>query len=1028
MSLPSGVRESLITDAVAAILAELPPGAYATADLGPEWMEDALARHVGALVLRHLRALPDGDDPSVARAVAARELVEALAARSPDAREALPAARGDALTWVAPPGQPLAGVGPPELPLHGLVHPSFLFNGKQDVALHEELRRELASAERVDAVVAFLKGSGLRLLREPLRRFRERCGPAAFRLITTTYIGATEAEAVEELASLGFSVKVAREEDGTRLHAKAWCFRREGGLSTVYVGSSNLSQSAMLDGVEWNVRVTEALTPRLIERFDAAFEQLWSAVGPCYRPGAELEGLRAELSRIRGEGAGSSGSVVRLGAQPKPHQQRVLEELAAERRCGHTRNLVVAATGTGKTWIAAFDYKRLVEAHGVLRLLFVAHRREILTQSLQVFRDVLGDPGFGELLVDGMRPRRGSHVFASVQSLAGANAHAWSPDAFDMVIIDELHHAAAESYRPLVEHLRPRWLLGLTATPERADGKSVLHWFDQRFASEIRLGDALAAGLLVPFHYFGVADGTEAAHAWVRGRVDLAELERVVTADDMQARRVLDGVRRYADAGRMRALGFCVGIAHAVRMARAFQEAGVAAVAVHAGTPDGERADALARLASGSLRAIFTVDLFNEGVDLPAVDTVLFLRPTESPTVFLQQLGRGLRRSHGKPVLTVLDFIGRLHRDFRWEIRYKALAGLLSRHEVRAAMEAGFPRLPAGCAIHLEPTAQDIVVGQLRQGATSTRLRLVESLRDLGAATSLSGFLAATGATLDDVYGAGRGWTRLRREAGFEVRPPGVAEDELQKRVGRLLHIDDPTRLGTWRRWLGAASPPQVGSSEEETLAWMLFATMAVRERQLSAVPTELARLWANGPIREEMSELLAVLDALPRQERGRLPDVPVHVHGRYSRDEVVAAWRVRANGRLRELREGVLWVEEAQTDLLFVTLDKSRQNRPQLRYADYPVDPHTFHWESQNATSGDRGVGLRYTEHTARGSHVVLFVRERDEEAPGRTMPYLCLGRVHYQSHRGARPMQVLWRLDVPMPLSLFEAGRATG
>ena len=1028
MSLPSGVRESLITETVAAVLEQLPRSAYKTADLGAEWLEDALARHVGALVLRHLRGLSVADDPSAARVLVARQLLEALGSHLPEARESLPAVRGDALTWVAPAGEPLGQATPPVLPIHGLVHPSFLINGKQDGALHAELSRELASAQRVDAVIAFVRRSGLNLLRQPLLRFRDRCGPDALRLITTTYTGATEAEAVEELASLGFSVKVAREEDGTRLHAKAWCFRREGGLSTVYVGSSNMSQSAMADGVEWNVRVTEALTPRLIERFDVAFEQLWSAVGPCYRPGVELDGLRAELSRIRGEGAGSTGSVVRLGARPKPHQHRVLEELAAERRCGHTRNLIVAATGTGKTWIAAFDYKRLTDAHGVLRLLFVAHRREILTQALQVFRDVLGDPGFGELMVDGMRPDRGTHVFASVQSLAGARVREWSPDAFDMVVIDELHHVAADSYRPLVEHLSPRWLLGLTATPERADGKSVLHWFGQRFASEICLADALAAGLLVPFHYFGIPDGTDAAHAWVRGRVDLAELERVVTADDMQAVRVLDGVRRYADAGRMRALGFCVGIAHAQRMARAFQEAGLPAVSVHAGTPDTARGEALARLASGHLRAIFTVDLFNEGVDIPAVDTVLFLRPTESATVFLQQLGRGLRRNSGKSVLTVLDFIGRLHSDFRWETRYKALAGLETRHEVRAAVEAGFPRLPPGCAIVLEPTAQDIVVGHLRQGATSTRSRLVESLRDLGAATTLAGFLAATGATLDDVYGAGRGWTRLRREAGFEVRPPGAAEDDLQKRVGRLLHVDDPTRLGTWCRWLESASPPKIHSAEEETLAWMLFATMAVRERALAEVSSALARLWANAPIREEMGQLLEVLAARPRQERGRLPDVPVHVHGRYSRDEVVAAWRVSTNGRLRELREGVLWVEEARTDLLFVTIDKSNQHRPQLRYADYPVDPHTFHWESQNATSGDRGVGLRYTQHTARGSHVVLFVRERDEEAPGRTMPYLCLGRVHYQSHRGARPMQVFWRLDVPMPLSVFEAGRATG
>lgn len=1029
MPLRPGPYESLITEEIAAFLDELPPTSYATTRLGAEWMEDALARHVGGAVLRHLRSVAAGENAANERAVAARRVLDALAGLMPETCEpwARPAARGDTLTWVAPPGASLANTVPPELPLHGLVHPAFLFNGRNDVTLVGELAREFATADEVDAVVAFLKRSGLRLLLDPLRRFRERCGPDALRLITTTYMGATEAAAVETLASLGFSVKVAREDDGTRLHAKAWCFRRHSGLSTVYVGSSNMSHSAMVDGVEWNVRVTQALTPALIERFDTAFGQLWSELGPCYRPGEDIGDLTGALARARGEHPVSGAHVVRLGPMPRPHQVRVLEELAAERRCGHTRNLVVAATGTGKTWIAAFDYQRLVAEHGSLRLLFVAHRKEILTQSIQVYRDVLGDPNFAELLVGGEQPSRGTHVFASVQSLDRTDLHNLPPDSFDVIVIDELHHAAADSYVPLLEHLTPRWLLGLTATPERADGKSILHWFDHRFATETRLGAALAAGLLVPFHYFGVADGTDAQHAWTRGRLDLAALERVVTADDIQAKRVIDAVLRYTDATRMRALGFCVGVGHAAVMARAFNAAGLPAVAVHAGTPDGERRDALAQLARGGLRAVFTVDLFNEGVDVPAADTVLFLRPTESATVFLQQLGRGLRRHPGKSVLTVLDFVGRLHQDFRWETRFAALTELRTRREVIDALEAGFPRLPPGCAIQFEPTAQEIVVTHLRQGARASRARLVTELRQLGAQITLSAFLEATGASLEDVYANNTGWTRLRRDAGFEVRLPGPDEGDLQKRLGRLLHVDDPTRLTTWRRWAAAATPPAPSSPEEETLAWMLFATLGDRARATDDIPAELARFWTHTPLREELGQLLDHLDAAPRHERGALTDAPIHQHARYSRDELVAAWRVTAKGRLRELREGVLWVEAAKTDLLFVTLDKSEQHRPQLRYADYPVDPHTFHWESQNGTSGDRGVGLRYTRHTEAGTHVVMFVREREKEASGRTMPYVCLGRARYLSHQGARPMQVLWQLDSPMPTALYEAGRAT-
>ncbi|MDP2312410.1 MAG: DUF3427 domain-containing protein [Pseudomonadota bacterium] len=1037
MPLRPGPYEHLITEGIAHALEALPEGAFATSALGAEWMGDALARHVGRLVLRHLREVApsaEDGDPVLARVAEVRKLLDALAevvssARSPEER---PAQRGDALTWVAPQRTDLAAPTAPEMPAHGLVHPSLLFNGRTDVSLVSELAKEFASADAVDAIVAFLKPSGLRLLLEPLRRFRERRGPEALRLVTTTYVGATDARAVEAIAALGFQVKVAREEDGTRLHAKAWCFHRGSGLSTVYVGSSNLSHSAMVDGVEWNVRVTEAVTPGLIERFGTAFTQLWSDVGAPYRPGLDRAELEASLARARGERPSTDGGdVVRLGARPKPHQVRILDDLAAERRCGHLHNLVVAATGTGKTWIAAFDYERLRAEHaGGLRLLFVAHREEILQQSLQVFRDVLGDPRFGELHVGGRRAVQGGSVFASIQSIAALDITTFAPTAYDMVIVDEFHHAAADTYRALLDHLRPRYLLGLTATPERADGKSVLGWFDQRFATELRLADALGAGLLCPFHYFGVADETHAEHAWKRGRIDLGALENLVTADDLQARRVVDAVRRYVDPARMRALGFCVGVAHAARMARHFTEAGLPALAIHAGTPDAERRSALVQLRHGGLRAVFAVDLFNEGVDVPEVDTVLFLRPTESATVFLQQLGRGLRKHPGKDVLTVLDFVGHLHRDFRYEVRFQALVGG-TRREIAAHIEADFPRLPPGCAIQLEPVAKATVLAHLRGAGNNQWRRLVEDLRQAGPEARLGPFLEQSWATLDDIYVADRGWTRLRRDAGFETRAPGPDERELQKRIGRLHHVDDPARLDTWRRWLAEPHPPVLAALDaaDRALAWMLFTVVGDRTRPLSSVEEELFRFWEHAPLRDELLQLLDVCADRPRHDRGAVdPSVPVHVHARYTRDELVAAWQVESKGRLRELREGVLWVEPARTDLLFVTLDKSDENlRPQLRYADYAIDPLTFHWESQNGTHGGTGVGQRYQSHARDGSRVILFVRDRKKDSAGRTLPYTCIGPVRYASHTGDRPMQILWTLETPMPAWVFEAGRAT-
>ena len=261
----------------------------------------------------------------------------------------------------------------------------------------------------------------------------------------------------------------------------------------------------------------------------------------------------------------------------------ILESLDVERqRHGRHRNLVVAATGTGKTLVAAFDYKRLQAAGGYGRLLYVAHRKEILKQSLGAFRLVLRDGAFGELYVDGERPERGEHVFASIQSLHQDVLDQIPPDAFDVVVVDEFHHAAASTYRRLLDHIRPKELLGLTATPERADGQSVLDRFDGQIAAEIRIWEALERNLLCPFQYFGIHDGTDLSHVrWSRRGYDTGELENLYTANDFRVRLVIEELRKNVrDVRAMRALGFCVSIAHAEFMARKFNELGVPAVAV----------------------------------------------------------------------------------------------------------------------------------------------------------------------------------------------------------------------------------------------------------------------------------------------------------------------------------------------------------------------------------------------------------------------------------------------------------------
>ena len=1025
-SLPPGLHESLITAQVEAALEALAAAGHpverTTQQL--DWLDDALARHVGAALHHALVGLGKDID-------ARRSLVErVLAAVDPTLLPgAAPLATREALTWVGPAGPGLAAPTPPPRPEHGLVHPSLLFNGAQDVSLVHELQRELASADAVDAIVSFLRWTGLRLLKPELQAFLDRGG--VFRLVTSTYVGATEARAVEALVDMGARVRVAYEEQGTRLHAKAWLFRRRSGLSTAYIGSSNLSHSALTDGAEWNVRVTERVTPAVLERFSQAFEQVWIATTADFeRTAADAARLRSSLRRA-GTDPDPQAPLLLVDVAPRAHQERVLDALAAERAHGHVRNLVVSATGTGKTWVAAFDYARLRGAGQVRSLLFVAHRKEILLQTRLVFRTVLRDPGFGELLVDGHVPERGQHVFASVQSLRGARATRLDPDAFDMVVVDEFHHAAAPTYAALLERLAPRFLLGLTATPERADGQSVLGWFGHRVAAELRLWDALDEGLLAPFHYFGVHDPTSAEGAWRRGRLDLGVLDGLYTADDLRARAVVAAVGRYVgDPGRMRALGFCVGVGHAQRMARAFSESGLPALAVHGGTPGTERAAALRALRDGTVRALFTVDVFNEGVDIPEADTVLMLRPTQSATIFLQQLGRGLRRHATKPQLTVLDFVGHVHDDFRFDVRYQALLGG-TRRQVQRAIERGFPRLPPGCAIQLEEQARALVLGglqrQLRGGGWR---RLVDDLGRLGPDTDLPAFLEQSGAGLEDVFvpASARSWSALRRAAGFEARAELPGEARLRKAVGRMLHVDDDERLDAWSRWLRAPHAPRLDGlpARQRALATMLLVALGDARRPIAEHQLELDRLWSFPVVRDELVALLGVLRDRVRAVTRPLAGAPIAVHGTYTRAELVAAWGAAAKGRLRASREGVLYVEHAQTDLLFINLDKSDDAfTPSIRYADYPLGPRRFHWESQNHTHPDTPVGRRYIE--GRGA-VVLFVRERPKDDRNESIPLTCLGPARCVEHGGGRPMQVVWELDHAMPAWVLQRGRALG
>jgi superfamily II DNA or RNA helicase/HKD family nuclease len=1027
--LAPGLYDLLVNREIADALADIQPELREIVDLGADLGHDAISRAVHARLVQALRSI--GGEHRLERQVALANSVLGILERTPEAGTEVgdllpvpPARLLAILEPVAPPRKPRA----PQRPTIPLSSSDLLVNARHDLSLGPELRREIASADRIELLCSFVKWSGLRIVEDALAGHLSR-RPESVRVLTTTYMGATERRALDRLVEMGAQVRVSYDRARTRLHAKAWLFHRDTGFSTAFIGSSNLSAAAVLEGLEWNVRLAQSDNEAILDKFAAAFDAYW-ADGD-FRPYDALEFTRAVREAQREKAA----PYLRFDLQPKPHQRRILEELAAERAYGHSRNLVVAATGTGKTVVAALDYERLRGELGRDHLLFVAHRREILQQSRDTFRVALKDGAFGELLGDGQQPEEWTHVFANIQSLTPARLAEIPADAFDVVIVDEFHHAAATSYERLLEHVRPRVLLGLTATPERADGQSILHWFDGRIASETRLWEALDHSLLCPFQYFGIGGAPDLRGVrWSRGAYDRSALSNVFTADHLFALRVLQETRaKVHDITRMRALGFCVDLDHARFMTTKFNEHGVHARLLSGESRSTERDAALRALRTQEIQIIFTVDLFNEGVDVPEVDTILFLRPTESATVFLQQLGRGLRLSKDKECCTVLDFIGHAHRRFRFDARYRGVVGG-TRRELERRITADFPSLPAGCFMHLDEQARDAVLDNVRNALGSGRVALIDDLRAQARDEdpSLRTFLERTGTELDDIYASQWCWTVLRRKAGLEPNPPEGGDTVVERSFSRLLHLDDD-RIERFEALLTAEQPPP--PEPNDPYQRMLFVLIGNMRRPYDDMGAAWAHLWRRHCLRDELIQLLAILRDgrrhLTRALPGRLSELPLRVHGTYARDEVFAAFdeRTSRNG-VKRTQGGIYNVSGWSTELIFVELEKSEKDySPTTLYNDYPITQYRFRWESQSSAHEGTPAGRRYLAATpGSDQHILLFVRQRRKGASGETMPYLCLGICDLAGHRGARPMRIDWQLHVPMPAWFFEETKIVG
>ena len=601
---------------------------------------------------------------------------------------------------------------------------------------------------------------------------------------------------------------------------------------------------------------------------------------------------------------------------------------------------------------------------------------------------------------------------------------------YDYIIVDEFHHAAAPTYQKLLEYYKPKILLGLTATPERMDGKSVLKYFNNRIAAEIRLPEAIDRKLLCPFQYFGVTDTVDLdSLKWTVGGYDKGELSKIYTFSGMAANRradlIINSLLKYVtDIDAVKGLGFCVSIEHAEFMCRYFNEHGIPSMYLTGASPDEERKSAKDSLVSGKVRFIFVVDIYNEGVDIPEVNTVLFLRPTESLTVFLQQLGRGLRLSEDKECLTVLDFIGQANKKYNFEDKFAALLSNTTRSVTREIKD-GFVSVPKGCYIQLEKKAAKYILENIRAsyGNTAGLITRVASFEeDTGLELTLATFLDYYHLDARAMYKYSS-FSRLCARADVIDDFEESTEEAMTKAFARFAAVDS-------RRWIKFLIKTLKNldnidfnnlSDIEKRMLQMFYITVwgkAVEDWNSDEVLDNFYALADSPRMLGELIELLEYnynkIDFIDEAVSLGF-DCPLDLHCTYTRDQLLVAMDFM---KPNTVREGVKWLPEKETDVFFITLNKSDKDySPTTMYNDYSINEILFHWQSQSTTADTSTTGQRYIHHKERGSKVLLFVREFKNDTFGNTAPYTFLGTANYVKHNGSKPMNVTWKLDKPIP-----------
>jgi superfamily II DNA or RNA helicase len=922
-------------------------------------------------------------------------------------------------------------------PLTGLSE-SALFNGsKHTPSLESELKKEMLTSDEIWWLVSFLKFEGVRLFEQVLRKL-ESTGKKV-KIICTVYMGATDLKAIDFLSEFSnVEIKISFNTNQERLHAKSYLFIRNTGFHTAYIGSSNLSRSALTNGLEWNVKVTQQEIPHIISKCKNTFDTYWND--------ANFELYNAELHREKLKQALEKGNIRNdkdeinkfFDLSPFPFQQQILDQLAQCRNRGENKNLVVAATGTGKTVIAAFDFKQFLKNKPQANFLFVAHREEILRQARYTFRQVLKNNDFGELWFSGENPSSYKQLFVSIQTINNRiETLNVANDFYDYIIVDEVHHSAASSYQKLLSHFSPKILLGLTATPERHDGSDIKQYFSNAISAELRLPEALNKGLLCPFQYFGINDETDLSGvSWSKGRYEINALEKIFTEDNRRVTDIIRNCDKYlTDYKDVRTLGFCVSKKHAEFMSHEFNKKGFKAAYLHSEIST-DRNAIIQQLRRKEINYLFVVDMLNEGVDIPEIDTLLFLRPTESLTIFLQQLGRGLRLCEDKNCLTVLDFVGQQHKEYNFEHKFRALIGK-TRSKIKDELEHDFPNLPIGCSITLEETAKEKILKNIQRsygGGERSMLRAISQFKqDYDTEISIKNFCDTMDIHLAELYKSKKLFHELNKTAeNIEFKRSPYAE-KIASVMGNSWITSDSESY--FKFLIDFISNKHITYNEQYLLmCYFDIFDKEPRMDKIEDVQELLSKVFDDIDLKNEVLEYLnyrlGQLECIEKDIDLKLPSV-LKLHGRYTRKQIFCGLSENGLNNKVVSQSGVhrIRIDAGETELLFVTLYKDETKfSASTMYHDYFISSDMFHWQSQNSTAPESNVGQSYIRQREQNKDVLLFIREATKDENGLTMGYVFCGKLQYLQHEGRKPMSITWRIETPPPALLLDEGRKLG